>query len=314
MMVSNYGASLSQDRIALFTDQELCNLTPLPGGCGSHCAWREDLDEPEGDLAHMMPVFCSPDMENVGCSPLTATIKWALNETSVGVKLCQDTDLTTLGNNCGNIDFSDIKSWIDNKHPLIARLQGHIVAINGYCSSGSAGWILTHDPLKETPEWSVFSASHFKAFWLGPPSAANPRSDKAWWSDDADGDGICDFDEVHRFPTLGKMADSDLDGVEDLNDMREYVFSADGRYAYGESFAVTFGSGIVTFERVPDDDGDSLRKEVDKDNDGDGCPDGLEDANGNGVFDGTLGESNNFISDCEVTPLLPQGCGCGSNS
>ncbi len=122
-------------------------------------------------------------------------------------------------------------------------------------------------------------------------------ADEASLTQDTDNDGIVNFDETNRFKTLPNKTDTDSDCVLDKQDIRGYVFDNLGNYS----------------PRRADWDFDGLRKELDRDNDGGGSIDGVEDANLNGKTvdrfgrrDG--GETSNFFSrddrpgDCGKTP------------
>ena len=105
---------------------------------------------------------------------------------------------------------------------------------------------------------------------------------------DSDGDGIMDFDERRRFHTDPLRKDTDYDGVDDKNDIREYVFNAQHQYA----------------KRVADLDNDGVRKELDPDNDGDLVMDGCEDSNQNGKYEPARGESDNFDPQARMAVCL----------
>ena len=75
---------------------------------------------------------------------------------------------------------------------------------------------------------------------------------------------------------------------DDKNDIREYVFNAQHKYA----------------KRVADLDNDGVRKELDPDNDGDLVMDGCEDSNQNGQYEPTRGESNNFDPQTKIAACI----------
>jgi len=125
--------------------------------------------------------------------------------------------------------------------------------------------------------------------------------------EDTDGDGICNFDENHRFDTDPNLKDTDADGVFDKMDLREYVFDE-------------FGSWSLRWADLPAKDefgqvlepGDNLRKEVDPDNDDGGSVDGCEDFNYNGVYEPELyaygfNETSNYDPNseriCTINPI-----------
>lgn len=78
------------------------------------------------------------------------------------------------------------------------------------------------------------------------------RMQEATVTQDPDGDGITTFDEVNRFGTNAGDHDTDRDCVPDKLDMHSYLYSPHNVYNPAWS----------------DWDGDGLRKERDRDNDG----------------------------------------------
>lgn len=103
---------------------------------------------------------------------------------------------------------------------------------------------------------------------------------------DSDGDGICDFDEAHRFHTDWNLADTDGDGVPDFAEVHSYTIRS----------PISIGKGFSPPGFI-DADGDGLRPEVDDDSDGDGKKDGEEDKNGNGIYEPTSGESDPYFDE-----------------
>ena len=274
MMVSFYGKHLSQDRIAYYMEEERADA-----GNGM----------PEGDLSH------NEGMQYSACDggEETIALEWALNES------------ITFIHSIPPDDFDLLKGWLDENRPIMIRrlnylgMKGyrHITVINGYRIVHSNGEIKNQihilDPLKDPGEdsrkgwWDYpipvpFSPTNEKetiqGVWVGPVSAPNAREDEASIRMDSDGDGIMDFDEQKRFFTDPFSKDTDKDGVDDKNDIREYVFDAQNLYS----------------KKFADLDGDGKRKERDPDNDGDDAPDGCEDSNQNGVYEFELGETSNF--------------------
>ena len=94
---------------------------------------------------------------------------------------------------------------------------------------------------------------------------------------------MVDFDETEQFGTNPNSDDSDQDLLRDKQDIITGVF--DPQYGYA-----TTGS-----EAGRDFDSDGTPTERDKDSDSGGCPDGVEDTNGNGHLD--PGERSNFNVD-----------------
>ena len=263
MMASYYGSDLSQDRISyeIFT-----------------------AGEPEGDLGH-----------NVGVSAeqVDQIINWSLG--------------VTIPFQAGKPSFDEIKIWIDNDQPIYSVIPGHARLINGYKEINlglvSLKFIHLLDPW-DREKWLSYSSDSIIGYWVGPsgPEGApnivmeedEDNDGVKDTLDDSDGDGICDFDENHRFYTIDSNPDSDSDQVPDKLDLREYLFNEIGEYHH----------------RRADFDFDGLRKELDPDNDRPGwlpgSSDGCEDFNQNGKYESELGETSNFNPlkerDCSVTP------------
>lgn len=193
----------------------------------------------------------------------------------------------------GKPSFSTVKSWLDAGKPFISLIPGHFRVVDGYREFLSGGQTVQQihllDPWNNA-RWVNYADDTTYVVWIGPAGsngAPNVRSDEDVDSDsirdtvdDSDGDGLVDFDEQNRFGTNPNNQDTDNDGVPEKLDVREYVFSNTGNYA----------------PRSSDIDGDTLRKQIDSDNDGDGATDGCEDFNHNGKYEPELGETSNFNS------------------
>jgi len=280
MMVSFYGKHLSQDRIAYYMEEER-------SGAGDQ--------SPEGDLAHQKGTQYSP----VDGGEETVALQWALNEPVTFKPV--------------NPAFSQLKEWLDDNRPIMIRRTNyagtgilHICVVDGYRITDDNGSkkqeVHILDPMVKPQDdfklgWrqypipiAVGPTRHevIKGVWVGPVSAPHARADEASIRIDSDGDGIMDFDERQRFHTDPLRADTDYDGVDDKNDIREYVFNAQHQYA----------------KRVADLDNDGVRKELDPDNDGDLVMDGCEDSNQNGRYEPARGESNNFDKQTRVAACL----------
>lgn len=210
---------------------------------------------PDNDLGYDRGMYY-PDEEDEG-------ISWALN--------------TTINSPGGKPSFANIKNWIDANRPIMFRNPGHMMVIDGYRETGGNQYIHVLDPDQppDLERWQDYSTQTIDGYWVGPSSGTG-RTDESTVSTDSDNDGIMDFDEINRFFLDPYDADTDGDWVPDKKDMREYVFDTTGNYS----------------KRSSDVDSDSLRKEMDPDNDNDGSPDGCEDTDYDGKLD--TGETDNF--------------------
>lgn len=262
MIASFYGAELSQDRIAYedYKDTNICSK----GICDQ--------------LGHY-------EINNLGISDLFNTVGLT------GISWISAPD------------FAYIKDWIDELRPLAVWssrygrdfVSGlHFLVIDGYKIVEENGQQIEKvhllDPW-DRDNWVPYNQYRSYIKKLGVTPAYTPINILQDEDDngnnipdtmeDEDGDGICNFDENHRFFTNPNLVDTDGDGVNDRQDLREYVFD---------------NSGIWNSNNLqnPDIDHDGLRKELDWDNDDDGSWDGCEDFNQDGIYEKDLGESNNF--------------------
>ncbi|MBI3960602.1 MAG: hypothetical protein HY328_17465, partial [Chloroflexi bacterium] len=234
MIADFYGSKLSQDRISYYA---------YGGGA------------PEGDLGHGIGLW-----PNQGCTQGGGknVMWWAMNN---GAGVCAR----------GKPTFAQVKAWIDAGRPalFVENNDAHSVVLAGYWEFDLwlFSWQFAYriDPWTNSAGWISYNSWNVSEYHV-PPAGVAPRSDEASLSSDGDGDGIVDFDELFRFPTLFNNPDTDRDCVRDKQDVRSYVFDNLGNYS----------------KRNPDWDGDGLRKEVDRDNDGDFWIDGDEDKNWNG--------------------------------
>jgi hypothetical protein len=231
MMVSAYGADLSQDRIAYYTQEESSGM-----GDGT----------PEEDLAH----FVGMQYSSIDGGEETAALSWALGASPADFR-----------NSSQSPSFSQLQTWLANNQPVMTRIPlvpviglGHVRVINGYrVDQFNIKWVRILDPLKwfPSPRWETFFGWNLfdDGTWAGPASASNARNDESTIGKDSDNDGIMDFDELNRFFTKPANKDSDGDGIEDKAEIRRYIFDSANHYDYGN----------------PDDDADGVRKELDPD-------------------------------------------------
>lgn len=268
MIVTNYGGSLSQDRLAYAFFEEFGEpFEPLVG----------ELNDPRLDLGHNRgnQFTCVPN------GPTHDVLAWALGVNNGEVHF-----------GLGTPTFAAIRGWLDEGRPVLRISGSHATVIVGYTEYNGKNWLYVYDPWDED-YWIEYSSFNFTCHYVPPGSAPNVRSDEPGIAVDEDSDGIMGFDEYYRFHTNHIRTDSDQDGVPDKVDIREYVFNP-----------VQFAFGTY-FYRDPDMDGDGLRKELDPDNDNGGSLDGCEDTNRNGRYEPALGETSNFDpsreKDCSPT-------------
>lgn len=201
---------------------------------------------------------------------------------------------TTVTRDNSPVTFAELKAWIDADQPLGSTIPGHMRVIDGYreFTRGTALVQEYHvlDPW-DGDRWVVFGSENLVSIWPGPAGktgAPNVKSDEdfdgdglADTQDDWDGDGVCDFDELRRFGTYAYYADSDDDLVPDKAEIRAYVLDLFGNYS----------------PQNADIDGDTIRKELDSDNDyndNNGSNDGCEDADWDGIYESSQGEGDPF--------------------
>ncbi len=185
---------------------------------------------------------------------------------------------------------------IDAQRPIVIRVPNHAVVIAGYyqfsLTGPNARFVTINDPWSGRHLVNLSRMRRVTHYWL-VADTSNPRNDEATLTQDSDGDGIVDFDELERFKTLPGDRDSDHDKVADKTEVYASVFDPDDGYA-----------ALGTYSFTRDRDGDRKFMESDPDSDGGGCKDGEEDKNANGKRDS--GETSNFDEDddkCEAGPL-----------
>jgi hypothetical protein len=182
--------------------------------------------------------------------------------------------------------WSDISAEINAGRPVVATTPVHVFVITGYATTNGKQLITINDPWSGSyqvdltnPQASGLNNS-FDTYFLLPAGAA-AASDEPEISQDADGDGVVDFDETQRFHTNPSDADTDQDKVKDKQDLRASIFDTQHGYALGHPEGRDF-------------DGDKIFMELDEDSDGGGCFDGMEDMNWNGKNESNSNETYNF--------------------
>ncbi len=178
----------------------------------------------------------------------------------------------------GDVDalWNSIKRQIERGKPVLAVRPGHAFVIVGYKISSGDRVIVVNDPWEDTrQEFNLgdgFGFAEVLTWWHFLP-AGNfvGRDQEASITQDADADGVVDFDETERFQTKPDDNDTDGDGVGDKQDILASVFDAQFGYA--------------RFRTGRDEDRDGHPMERDPDSDGGGCRDGQEDQNANGIYE-----------------------------
>jgi len=175
---------------------------------------------------------------------------------------------------------------IDASRPIVAANSHHAFVITGYEVTGGPRLIPVNDPwpgrtYKQDIDHVKLPASDFNFFLM--PANPNVRHQEESVTTDSDGDGVVDFDETERFGTNASSDDGDQDLLRDKQDILQGVFNP------------TYGYAVNGSEAGRDFDSDGTPSERDKDSDSGGCPDGVEDTNGNGHVDS--GERSNFDPD-----------------
>ena len=171
--------------------------------------------------------------------------------------------------------------------PVAASIPGHAFVIKGYVVVNGARHIIVNDPAHGIYRVKLdipnATSAKFK-FWT-MPAQVTAKKQEPGVKHDSDGDKVVDFDETQRFHTDPAEKDTDVDDVNDKQDIASGVFD--------EVFGYAFLAG-----RGRDYDSDGVPTETDPDSDSGGCDDGDEDENGDGHQTGE--ETWNFDSKDDV--------------
>mgnify|MGYP006289702235 CR=1 FL=1 len=249
-----YGGSITQDEI-----------------CWSTRGTVNNRNDPKWDLAH-----------NQGAHPgrSLVALKYALD----------DADLESITD---QPTTEQIKAYIEAGRPLFWAARGHAMVVDGYRYRGNVFEL--HYLNKKGPNdddsainngyatWAAPEGDHF-AMRNGcvPPPESDGRIGDYLIRTDMDSDGVCDFDEYHRwagnesFSTHMADWDTDDDWLCDGKDIEGWVFRAAAGGADG-------GGGVWA---PYDPDFDNQWCEADIDSDNAGVRDGDEDADGDAWHDG----------------------------
>jgi len=165
--------------------------------------------------------------------------------------------------------------FINANRPMRYSTGGHAMVVDGYRwtdrrlqarflntdNNGTVQWFF----------WKGAGAQPFVRAWI-PNAGLSGRNTDPDVTKDSDGDGVVDFDENKRFQSVKNHRDTDLDEVEDKDDIRQYTFHRFYHPAHRRALPAA----------LYDIDRDNKRSENDCDSDNDAHFDGGEDYNGNG--------------------------------
>jgi hypothetical protein len=165
---------------------------------------------------------------------------------------------------------------------------GHVMVIGGYRLVRGKFFVqvLNTDNNAKVEYWEWTKALHYATGFIKEsfdPSLTAIEVDARILSD-SDSDGVCDFDEEERFQSDENSSDTDGDGIPDKIEIMSWVFPRESNGSLMPSFFKVFNS--------PDIDKDGLFPEADEDTDGGGLRDGLEDQNGDAIWDIDLEETD----------------------
>jgi hypothetical protein len=175
---------------------------------------------------------------------------------------------------------------IDGGRPVVAATPVHVFVFTGYSVVNGKRILASNDPWLGSQKLDVDARAGALAssleLWL-PAAGSVGRMQEPGVTQDSDGDGVVDFDEVERFHTDAHQADSDGDKVGDKQDIASGIFDP------------TYGYAAARSSSGRDFDSDGEVTENDPDSDGGGCTDGEEDTNFDGHRNGS--ETWNFDPD-----------------
>jgi len=249
MVNARYGGNLSQDRISYHT----CH---------------NDLPGPEGDLGHD---------RGYTAHEVRDTLSWALNGAPIDHR-----------HKPSGFGFDELSQWIKDLDCFVAAIPGHCLVLEGYAvlSMGTKliQIVYIKDPWSGPNIRKIFAWQHIGRpqpgglhrdiihVFLQPRTGVTGRVQERSVSQDSDGDGVMDFDEINRFHTDPNNPDTDGDDVPDKEEIFGYTFY--DTYCGGNNDPLNF----------PDIDNDNLRAELDCDTDNGGTSDGGEDIDGDGIL------------------------------
>lgn len=215
---------------------------------------------------------------------LSSVVRWTLNEKSaLHEKNMAPSD-------------KEVIEWINAGVPLYVWTHRHVMIIDAYRLSLSKRLDvrLLNTDNDGTVEWRTLRSAGLEGFVAAEVQGTVRMTDGRIHMD-SDLDGLMDYDEIERFGTDPKNADSDGDGIEDKTEIFSYTIREKLEGSVGN-----FYRGIE-LEIYADIDGDGLRAELDFDSDGGGVSDGQEDKNKNGVRDREETDAFDGIDDNGLT-------------
>lgn len=193
-----------------------------------------------------------------------------------------------------------IRQEIDAGRPMIATTPNHLFLIVGYAQEGDRFFFMYQDAggRQDVEADAKGLLQNLDSYWTGLVPVT-VRSDEPEIRSDRDGDGVVDFDEIHRFGTNPDQQDSDGDGVNDKQEVRASVWDPEHGYhnsvmkmevTASDASTEAAAANVSLSGRDADHDGKAM--ELDPDSDNGGCNDGKEDLNANGKRE--TNETSNF--------------------
>ena len=177
----------------------------------------------------------------------------------------------------GSPSYSFVKNEIDHNRPILVLTDRHAMIIYGYVGSsdnyaflyafyGDNEGVLSNSVWDSTPIEDYFSL-HVE---YGHVAMSDNRIIL-----DFDGDGISDYDEIFRFGTDAHNSDHDGDGIDDKREI--YNYTRKGAFSKKDIVISEREKSIKeNIIKASDSDKDSIRAELDRDDNDDGIVDGLE--------------------------------------
>lgn len=340
MLNAFYGGTLKQDEIVYHGKTQPFNIklhTP-DGDFVIAREKREDKIEMYIGGGHINVVASAGRAKNIigafgihkgGATPETkATLAWALNITDDDIE--GEVVNPLIDDAVVPLTEDIVKSYIDMERPLLIEMEEHVMVIDGYDYHDASNKKVHFLNLYNGGEtaWLPLSIISYVGYMVPPPrtETIGRRSDYRIGRD-ADGDGICDFDEVERFNTDPNHEDSDRDGIDDKTEiilytqkepfvirkeidgeMKELHVGDNGSYigysSDGNPYHLVFTNGFYRTEQFADVDNDKIRNELDRDSDNGGESDGSEVKNNRDLFN-PVGDIPDPIENPEITWDLP---------